>query len=100
MRQRIPLAATMAILEPQSNRVERLDQHPFLMPIRPDQLDQARAGEALSENSVAVRKLLLPSRRIEPKQRIYDACEIRERDGRTEILLQASGDISESGTRA
>src|SRR5262249_778322 len=52
--QRIPAAAgSPNILETPADCVQGLHQHSFLVPIRPDQLEQARTGQLPPENSYA-----------------------------------------------
>ena len=43
MRERIAIARPAHVLETPADRIHRLHQHGFLVPVRPDQLDQADA---------------------------------------------------------
>jgi hypothetical protein len=47
VRQRIAIARCAHVLEASADGAEGLRQHSFFVPIRPDQLDEARAVDAL-----------------------------------------------------
>src|SRR5436305_10326851 len=76
MRERVASARRGAILEAARKSIHRLHQHRFLVPVGPDQLDQARLGahqRSLAEGQAA-RHLAAPA--IVRKSRLYHVLDI------------------------
>src|SRR5262249_45157323 len=52
--ERVETAALPDVLIPDAERVDRLNQHSLLMPVRPDQLEKAGRQQTLRRNRIAV----------------------------------------------
>ena len=74
VRERVLRGAAADVLEAPGDRVRGLHQHPFFVPVRPDQLEQARVGELLLQDAVALARLL--RRELEPSDVDVDVAEL------------------------
>ena len=55
MRERIPFARCANVLEAASDRVHGLRQHSLLVPVRPDEFDEARLVNPARQNPIVAR---------------------------------------------
>ena len=102
--QRIVVLRPADVLETPRDRVQRLHQHSLLVPVRPDQLEQAGIGELVPEDAEAVRRQAVVDARehraLEPDvaELVADQREIGQRQARRavhrdQVLVPQAGEI-------
>src|SRR5262245_18420188 len=100
IRERIAVRWAAPVLEPQADGVHRLHEHPLFVPVRPDQLEEARGYEPVPKQVEAIREALLLPFRIEAHERIDYPFEVGKRRrpvlNRRELCRQPLLDLVES----
>src|SRR5262252_2788652 len=79
IRERIAVRRAAPVLEPQTDGVHRLHEHPLFVPVRPDQFEQARGSEPVPKQVEAIREALLLPFRIYAHERIDYPFEVGKR---------------------
>src|SRR5215510_10279258 len=100
IRERIAVRRAAPVLEPQTDSVHRLHEHPLFVPVRPDQFEETRGFEPVPKQVEAIREALLLPFRIDAHERIDYPFEVGKRRrpvlNRREVCRQPILDLVES----